>query len=601
MSETDPRTFTTKLNADDVERLTIRMKNGFSSSHMYRPAEYERLQAIMEAKRQDVNLIGQKVERSLCAAKVTKERSILRQHRQVWSSECPRLQKAEKNIQDDIQDFFQQIKPRDRTDTAIFSLLEYELCLEREREGFRRATVEPVLQLRDDVHYRLREVLNQPLSPDVSNRDQVIQQINFVKEQQAYIIKKLQDEYRYVEAEITAQGLEDMVSGSADAGMMEDVPWVVEDADCPYPELKSSLIEAFQSLSERYKGRLEGLQEKLHQTDRFCGWCEEDHLQFTSIVSQYNQDVPNYRSLCTDMLQRVFPDRTKQDLMEHKRKCSWQHFTQSQRRAVTLQWHRDQEELLAQALVTLQEAKHGHQEALDIHKGRQQQQDICAQLHTKLQQWRAQQEEVARLEAAIATRQREAEEQRLKREKEKQAVIRTQQKEQVKEFYLKQQRQREEVERRDQERLASLRALIEEQAGRDKDRVQFRAEMVQRRREERGEQEAERQKEEEEKQKRLEALRNQVAVVAEADPERVMADTEAWRSRHVNMEDFELQRPLYSINTYTDTQIVSDARVRIEQALRQAGLHNTMYARQVLSTVPPPRPPRRDTESNIKL
>lgn len=45
----------------------------------------------------------------------------------------------------------------------------------------------------------------------------------------------------------------------------------------------------------------------------------------------------------------------------------------------------------------------------------------------------------------------------------------------------------------------------------------------------------------------------QVEVLAEADPERVMADTEAWRNRLVNENEF--QRPLYSINTYTDTQV----------------------------------------------
>lgn len=47
-------------------------------------------------------------------------------------------------------------------------------------------------------------------------------------------------------------------------------------------------------------------------------------------------------------------------------------------------------------------------------------------------------------------------------------------------------------------------------------------------------------------------------MVAEADPERMMADTDAWRSRQLNVKEFELQRPLYSINTYTDTQVRND-------------------------------------------
>ena len=44
-------------------------------------------------------------------------------------------------------------------------------------------------------------------------------------------------------------------------------------------------------------------------------------------------------------------------------------------------------------------------------------------------------------------------------------------------------------------------------------------------------------------------------------------------------------------------QIVSDPRVRVEQALREAGLHQTPYARQVLADIRPPRAPRRDTVS----
>lgn len=43
--------------------------------------------------------------------------------------------------------------------------------------------------------------------------------------------------------------------------------------------------------------------------------------------------------------------------------------------------------------------------------------------------------------------------------------------------------------------------------------------------------------------------------MAEADSERLMGDTKSWRSRHLNEKEFELQRPLYSINTYTDTQV----------------------------------------------
>lgn len=45
-----------------------------------------------------------------------------------------------------------------------------------------------------------------------------------------------------------------------------------------------------------------------------------------------------------------------------------------------------------------------------------------------------------------------------------------------------------------------------------------------------------------------------VRVVAEGDPDRMMAHTEAWKNRH-RQEECEDQRPLYPLKTYTDAQV----------------------------------------------
>ncbi|KAK2839729.1 hypothetical protein Q5P01_013469 [Channa striata] len=549
------------------------MKNGLGSSK-YKPAEYKKLQAIVDAVRLESDLIGQKVQKSRCAAKATKESSILRQHRQVWSRECSRLEKAEEKAENDIQDFLNLIRPNDKTETAIFSLQEYELLLQQEREAFRIATVEPINQLKEDLCFRLNDVQHHQHTAQQSNWEQVLQQVSFVKDQQSYITENLNAEYLAIEEEIMGLDLEKYLTSTPD-----DM--------------------AFHTLSERYQSRMQNLEELLQRTDRFCGWCPDDHQRFQFTLSQYTHDLPNHSTLGMDMLQRLFPGKIKQELMEHKRVWDQQRFTQTQMKVLNQQWQRDREELLARALATLQEARYAHQEELELHRDRQHQQDICSHLRDKLQRWRAQQEEVARLEAAIAARQQEGEEARFKREQEKEAHIRSQQKEKVRQFYLKQQQRMEELEQRDQERLANLRSIMEDQAKRDKERVQFRADVLQRRRAEREAQEIEQQREEEKRQNRLEALRNQVRVVAESDPDRMMAETDAWRNRQLNEKGFELQRPLFCINTYTDTQIVSDPRLRVEQALREAGLHHSQYAKEVLSVIQPPKPPRRDTKSTI--
>lgn len=52
------------------------------------------------------------------------------------------------------------------------------LLLEREREAFRKATVEPVLQLKDDLRFRLGEAQSQDLTANQSDWEEVKQQVS---------------------------------------------------------------------------------------------------------------------------------------------------------------------------------------------------------------------------------------------------------------------------------------------------------------------------------------------------------------------------------------------------------------------------------------
>lgn len=70
--------------------------------------------------------------------------------------------------------------------------------------------------------------------------------------------------------------------------------------------------------------------------------------------------------------------------MEHERVWDWQRFTQTQQSVLNQQWQRDREELLARALVTLQEARRAHQEELQLHRDRRLQKDICSHLRDKV-------------------------------------------------------------------------------------------------------------------------------------------------------------------------------------------------------------------------
>lgn len=57
---------------------------------------------------------------------------------------------------------------------------------------------------------------------------------------------------------------------------------------------------------------------------------------------------------------------------------------------------------------------------------------------------------------------------------------------------------------------------------------------------------------------------------------------------------------LFSLMTFI-FQILSDPRVRIELALREAGVHHSRYAKEVLSTIKPLKPPRPENKSTLQL
>ncbi|XP_012691808.2 coiled-coil domain-containing protein 148 [Clupea harengus] len=601
MSGRDLRGFITSHRADDLEKLTLRLRDGLGSSK-YKPVQYEQLQAMLEAKRITSQHIEEKVRRTQQAAKESREGSLLRQHRPVWAREYQRLARALEKAELELQNFLEQRGRQDGGDGGhdggvIAEMLGEKLLLQADRGSFQLATVDPVLQLREDLQYRLDRI--HVTAPQHNEWEQILQQVCFVKEQQEAVEDKLQTESLALEQDLASLGIEEAHGeGSDGTANLQEVSEEILSSECPYPELSAFLIHAFHALSQKYQERLRSVEQRLEGLDRHCGWPPEEHLRFQLTVGQYSPELRNHRHLYMDILQRLYPDMPRQELNQHERSWDWYRFTLAQRKAVVQGWQRDRAELLLKAQVTLEEARQQHQQQCALQDDRRHQEHICGQLRDKLQQWRAHQEEVAQLEAAIAERRREEEEERMKREQERELAKRTRQKEQVKQFYSELSRRREDMQRRDEERLRELRSVMEEQARSDKERVQFREELLLQRREDKEARDLQKLKDEEEREDRLQALRNQVAVVADADPERMMGDTKAWKGRQQPAEEeFVLQRPLYHLNTYTDTQIVSDPRVRIEQALRQAGLHNTLYAKEVLSTVQPPRPPRRDMQS----
>jgi len=45
--------------------------------------------------------------------------------------------------------------------------------------------------------------------------------------------------------------------------------------------------------------------------------------------------------------------------------------------------------------------------------------------------------------------------------------------------------------------------------------------------------------------------------------------------------------------------VAADRRLKVENALREAGIHHTDYARRIMASIKPPQEPRKDQHSTV--
>nr|XP_033800355.1 coiled-coil domain-containing protein 148 isoform X2 [Geotrypetes seraphini] len=475
-----------------------------------------------------------------------------------------------------------------------------------ERETHKANTVHPIWQLRGDLKHRLFELQyhsqHQLQMEHEFNPTSIVKQVEFVKEQQKALIERLNFEQLKLEEEISECEVKILIPSSEEIfHLAHGIPQTLQKLECPYPDLKASVLEKFNDLTQEYKSKLQEIDERLISLDRNFEWTEEDKWIYQIITDQYPTDLQNRRTLYLDMLLRHLPHKSRFDLVAHETSWDQYRFAKEHRKALIQSWFRDRKNLLMKGIMTITEACTAYETEIILANDRRKQHDICADLKEKVLQWRTHQEEAARLEAALAAIRREKEEENERLYKEKEMLHRAEEKEEILKYYAKIQQKREEQEKKNLQRLEELKKIMAEQAVKDRERIIFRQMLLEKRLMEKKEKILQETHEEEERQRRLEILRQQVAVVAEFDPVRMMGDTKASKARMAigNEEEFVLQKPLYKLNTYNENQIISDCRVRVEMALREAGLHTAPYAKEILPKISPPTVPRRDMESTI--
>ncbi|XP_032848569.2 coiled-coil domain-containing protein 148 isoform X3 [Tyto alba] len=554
----------------------------------------------MEHSLQFIGLMMQ-IKKAEQVSKINKEQTLLKQHRQVWWQEHKRLNENRQKVEAEIKTFLDEASHKHN---FFLHMRDLEHKLSNERDTYQTNTVVPIWQLKENLKFRLSEMqcclseesrLKSKISPV-----EMLHQIQFVKKQQKAILEFLIIEGLASERELEEYKTKALAHSLEEKnGLFLKVPSALLSLECPYPDLKTLIINEYRKLASGYWSKLQEIDEQLNVLYRNMEWKEEDQWVFQTVINQYPSDLQRRRTLYLDVLQRYLPHKSRHDLVVHEKAWDRCHFIKNQRRVLMLNWAQARKAFLIKAVMTVAEASAAHETEVVLANTRQKQQEICADLKAKVLQWKVQQEEAAKLEAAVAARRKEKEDEKERLQKEQEMIHRAQEKEKVKKYWAEKQLKWQEQEEKDLRCLEELRKLMAEQAVKDRERVKFRQALLEKRLLEKKELALQEAREEEEKAKCLEALRQQVAIVAKLDPARVAADTVASKARMGigTEEEFDLQKPLFKLHTYRDEQIISDPRLRVELALREAGLHKTLYAREILPKIPPLKLPRREMES----
>ncbi|XP_044889778.1 coiled-coil domain-containing protein 148 isoform X3 [Felis catus] len=539
------------------------------------------------------------IRKAVQTSKASKEQTLRKQHKQVWWQEHQRLNDVRYKMESEIKSFLNE---ENIGNECLTDLTNFEQELSEQWCMYLKNVINPIQQLRADLKYRQHHISKHSYSHTEFNSVKVLEEVDFVKTQLKAVFERLSLEQQKIENYLSDWSMKILDHSSEErCKLLSEVPMELETLECPYPDLKSSVLNEFYNFTEKYQKKLQDVDLQLEDIARNFHLSEEDHWIYQAVLDQYPADLCGRRTLYLNMLQRYFPHKSRHDLVEHEKYCDQYRFAREQRRILISNWNKNRRDFMKKAVLTLVEACAAHAMEGTLAKDRRKQQELCAHLKAKVLQWRAYQEEVARLEMEISARRREKEEEREKLWKKKELFQRAEKKKKIRKYWAKKEQKWQEVEMRDLQRLEELKKLMAEQSVKDRERVKYRQELLEKRLLEKKAVALQEAHEEGERERRLEALRKQVAIVAQFDPVRMMSDTMASKARMGigTEEEFILQKPLFTLNTYNEYQIISDPRLRFELAVREAGLHKTFYAREILPKISPQKPPRKDMESTV--
>ncbi|ELU15014.1 hypothetical protein CAPTEDRAFT_43072, partial [Capitella teleta] len=575
----------------------------------YKTVNYEKLKALTAEKKLVGNQKFLKVKKLQHFSKQSQEQNTLKQHKGIWQKEFLRLNHNRwvRQLQAEL-DLHLRANSESTILGQFFSEFEHlDFDYDRKFQDFKKSTIDPIWTLREDLIYWIRENQNGQRNHSIEMDDpaMVKETLHGVKSQQMKIFEALQYEQNALEDDlkIICSGIPELRSSANSQEQMTEtgIPESALELECPYFELKVSLLQEFILLDAKYVDKLQEL-EGLHvETLSYHngGWSDEAHHLFLWILDQHPFDLQHRRALYIDRLKRQFPHMKRAQIVEHEEWCFVFKYYHKRRRALISDWKRDRSELLNRVTILMHEASIEKAKQEESERQMEQQRDTCHALLCKVESWRQKKWEAMQLQQKVEEQQHATLMMKRSEEEKREAERRQKLKDQIHNYQEGLEAKRREAAEMDKIALDKLKDQLEQQALVDRERVKFREDEIAKKEAEKLRRKEEKQTEAEEKERILEAIRQTVRPHVEADLLRVWKDTESWKAHQKEEPQPIIQKPLFEINSFTSKQITSDPRFKMEARLREAGVHDNAYARQAIAQTQPLIPARRDMQSTV--
>ncbi|UJR26269.1 hypothetical protein I4U23_007609 [Adineta vaga] len=559
----------------------------------YRQVNYGVMKQLIYEKKQSGLEALERVSKLQNESHIVREQAELKICREHWLHEQYRLNQLHRKYDIEHRTWLTEAFHDPDLLTLFHEITKYRIWLDENTIEFRKTTVLPIVQLKEELQ---SNQIKQDNIPDVMNA------LRMVDKEQQELIAILSQEEKQLEEEL--KEFQQLIDEDEELNMIEEgIPDSVIQLPCPDDELRVTILQEFLIIDHRYRENLIDLDANyLHIVNQENGgWDTDEHEMLIHLYEIYPTDLKKRRTYIYNHFHRFFPNRSRQEMLKHEEWHNAQTYYHKHKRMIFYEWKQGRNALKIKAQSVFEQAFELQERLVQQHEEKMKQRALCDQLANQVQKWREKQLEVLEMKRKLEESKREGELEKIQQENERLQKHRQQLKEKVAEYQTTKEETRLVEYEKEKQRLAEMQTILAEQQRKDWERIKFRKEEYERKRQELHERQQNEDYEELQREERLQALADRVRPHVEIDHARVLQPTKAFNAHRGLLtsidDDVNIQQELFPINTFNDRKLYGDVRIRLEQRLRDAGLIQTDYARQALAALQQV-PKRIDTREN---